>query len=147
MEHRSHLLSSLSLNFKGSGPTLVFQFEADLDPFLQAAKPIFYQSFFSSRRQQKWSDYLYTVKQKEDESIRVFVSCFNVAILKVCDLDQSVVISTMISGLLKNDLKRSLVKTYPQNYPNMLIRVEKYAYMEEIFIKDEAPTNPIRGGK
>ncbi|XP_073104419.1 uncharacterized protein [Elaeis guineensis] len=66
-------------------------------------------------RQQKHSDYLHTVKQKEEEAIQSFVSRFNAATLEVHDLDQSVAMSAMMSRLQKNDLKKSLLKTYPRD--------------------------------
>ena len=65
------------------------------------------------------------------------------ATLEVCDLNQAIVISAIMSRLLKNDLKRSLVKAYPWDFFDMLVQMEKYAYMEEVFVKDEAPTSSI----
>ena len=52
----------------------------------------------------------------------------------------------MMSGLLKNDLKRSLVKAYPWDFPDMSVRTEKYAHIE-VFVEDEASTSSIMGGK
>nr|XP_010939069.1 uncharacterized protein LOC105058013 [Elaeis guineensis] len=69
--------------------------------------------FINSRRQQKQFDYLYNIKQKEDESIRTFMNRFNMTILKVCNLEQSTTMAVMMYGLLKKDLKKSLIKTYP----------------------------------
>ena len=46
--------------------------------------------------------------------------------------------SIMISGLLKNDLKKSLMKIYPWDYPDILAQAEKYARMKEVFMEDEA---------
>ena len=46
------------------------------------------------------------------------------ATLEVCNLDQSVVMSVMMDGLLKNDLKKSLMKAFARDYPNMLTRAE-----------------------
>ena len=63
---------------------------------------------------------------------------FDVATLEVQNLDQSTAIAIMMSGLLKNDLKKLLVKTYPQNLSNMLARVKKYARIEKTFT-DETP--------
>ena len=61
---------------------------------------------------------------------------FNVATLEVQNLDQSIVIVTMMSGLLKDDLKSLLINTSPQDLLDMLIRTEKYARMEEAFADD-----------
>ena len=42
----------------------------------------------------------------------------------------------MMSGLLKNDLKKSLINTYPQDLSDMLVHAEKYVCMEEAFVDD-----------
>ena len=52
----------------------------------------------------------------------------------------SVAMSAMMGRLLKNDIEKSLVKAFPRNYPNILAREEKYAHMEEVFVK-EAPAS------
>lgn len=54
--------------------------------------------------------------------------------------------STPISGLSKNDLKRSLIKTYPIDFANMLAWTEKYAQMKDAFVEEETPTASILGG-
>ena len=45
---------------------------------------------------------------------------FNVATLKIQNLNQSTMMAAMMSSLLKNDLKKSLVKTYPRDLSDML---------------------------
>ena len=67
-------------------------------------------------------------------------------ILEVRDLDQSIVMSAMIYELLKNDLKKSLIKIFSQNYPDMLVCAEKYARTEEIFAK-ETPVGSVVAGR
>ena len=57
-------------------------------------------------------------------------------ILEVQNLDQFIAMAAMMSGLLKNDLKKSLIKIYFWDLPDMLAHVEKYARMEEIFADD-----------
>ena len=56
--------------------------------------------------------------------------------LELRDLDQSTVMAAMMGGLLKNDLKKLLTKIYPQNFLDMLTRVEKYVRMEEVFAEE-----------
>ena len=72
--------------------------------------------------------------------IHDYVSCFNTSILEVRNLDQSVVITVLMDGLLKNDLKRLLIKSFPQDYARMLDRAIKYSNLEEAFAND-IPTN------
>ena len=44
--------------------------------------------------------------------------------------------AAMIDSLLKNDLKKSLTKTYFQNISYMLAHTEKYVYMREAFVEE-----------
>lgn len=70
------------------------------------------------------------------------------ATLEVYNLDQSIIMSALMSGLQKNDLKWSLAKTYPKDLVDMLARAEKYAQMEEAFMQEEiSATSILEGGK
>ena len=75
----------------------------------------------------------YGIKQKEGKLIRAFVNCFNVVTLEICDLDQSTAMAVIVGGLLKNDLKKLLTKTYLRNFSDMLACTEKYVRTEEAF--------------
>ena len=46
---------------------------------------------------------------------------FDKAMLEVHDLDHSIAMSAMMDGLLKDDLKKSLTKTYPRDFSDMLV--------------------------
>ena len=81
------------------------------------------------------------VKQREGESIRSYFNRFNVAILEVHDLDQSVAMASLKDGLLKNGLRYSLEKTYPYDFIDMLAREEKYAKEDKAF-EGEPPMVP-----
>lgn len=59
--------------------------------------------------------------------IQTFMSHFNMTTLEIHNLDQSVALSVLAKGLLKNDLKKSFAKTYPQDFVGMLAQVERYA--------------------
>ena len=57
---------------------------------------------------------------------------------EVRNLDQSVAMAALKSGLQKNDLLFFLEKKYPRNFTDLLARVEGYARAEEAFkLKDE----------
>lgn len=115
--------------------TLVFKLEAMIDSLLCANKSIA-GCFVSSQWQQKWSNFLHTFNLKEGESIQAFISQFNMATLEIHDLDQSIMMSILMSGLQKNDLNKSLIKTYPRDFIEMLAWAEKYAWMEDIFMQE-----------
>lgn len=53
-----------------------------------------------------------------------------------------------MSNLQKSDLKRTLIKTYPRDFIDMLAWDEKYAWIEDAFMQEEAPaTSILRGGE
>ncbi|KAG1326718.1 putative Retrotransposon gag protein [Cocos nucifera] len=99
--------------------------------------------FVSSRRPRRSSDSLMAIRQKEGESIRAFIFQFNTAALEVRDLDQSVAMAALKSGLQKNDLLFSLEKKHPRDFADMLARAESYVRAEEAF---EAKDGEV-GGK
>lgn len=83
-----------------------------------------------------------SIRQREGESLHVYLSYFNMAIQELCNLDQSMTMIAMKSGLQKNTFLFFLEKTYPQNFIEMLIRVEKYANTEEVYNAHLVPANP-----
>lgn len=66
--------------------------------------------------------------------------------MEVRDLDPSVTMLALMSGLLKNDIKRSLTKTYPRDFADMLAWTEKYARTEDASVEEEIPITSILGG-
>ena len=70
------------------------------------------------------------IKQKKEESLWAYMSCFNMTILEACDLYQLVAMTTLRGGLQKNDLLFSLEKRYPKDFTD---QVEKYAWAKETF--------------
>ena len=54
------------------------------------------------------------------------MSLFKVAILEVHDLDHSIMILTFIKGLKVDNFYFSLVKRFPRNFMELLIRADKY---------------------
>ena len=101
---------------------------------------------YQCQQQQKWFDYLHTIKQKKGESICAFVNCFNMITLEVRDLDQLTTMVMIMDGLLKNNLKKLLIKTYLQNFLDMLAHAKKYAHTEEAFA-EETPISSVAIGQ
>lgn len=130
---------SLPIYPKESGLALVFKLEARVSAFFKQLSQSFIDHFISSQKKQKWSDYPHTVKQKERETIRAFISCFNMATLEVCNLDWLVAMSVLMSSLQKNDFKRLLIKTYPRDFMNMLAWAKKCVRIEDTFMQKEPP--------
>ena len=101
----------------------------------------FVAHFISNRHLRRGSESLINIKQREGESIRAYVNCFNVTVLEVRNLDQSIAMAALKGGLQKNDLLFSLEKKYPRDFVDLLARAEGYARAEEAFkMKDEETT-------
>ena len=71
------------------------------------------------------------IKQKEKKSIRAYVIRFNAAVLKVRNLDQSVIMAALKGGLQKNNLLFFLKKKYLRDFIDMLAQAEGYARAKE----------------
>ena len=63
---------------------------------------------------------LIEIKQRKKESLRKFITRFNVATLKVIDLDQMVAMSAIKGALKPSRFLFSLEKKFPSSFPEML---------------------------
>ena len=107
----------------------------------------FVAHFVSSRHLRKGSESLINIKQREGESIRAYINRFNVAVLEVQNLYQSVAMAALKGGLQKNDLLFSLEKKYPRDFADFLARAEGYARAKEAFkMKDEETARERQAG-
>ncbi|GFY90439.1 hypothetical protein Acr_07g0006360 [Actinidia rufa] len=75
---------------------------------------LFVANFMSCRNRQKNASHLFTVHQKETESLKDFVKRFNQAVLDVEDPSDKVIIMAMMEGLRPGPLFDSLSKNVPE---------------------------------
>lgn len=52
----------------------------------------------------------------------------------------------LMSNLWKNDLKKTLIMTYPHDFVDMLAHTKKYAQMKDAIMQEEVPTTFLLGG-
>ncbi|GFZ12862.1 hypothetical protein Acr_23g0012470 [Actinidia rufa] len=71
---------------------------------------LFVANFMSCRNRQKNASHLFTIHQKETESLKDFVKRFNQAILEVKDPSDKVIIMAMMEGLRPGPLKETRYK-------------------------------------
>ena len=76
-------------------PSTIFSFDQMSNQFVA--------HFISSQRPHRGLNSLMNVKQKQEKSIRAYITWFNAAALEVQDLDQSIVMTALKDGLQKND--------------------------------------------
>ena len=140
-------MPSLSIHLEGSGEKLVFGPEVGYHLFLRSDEPPIHGPFCQQSAPRKGLESLINIKQREGESIRAYINRFNVAVLEVRNLHQSVAMVALKGGLQKNDLLFSLEKKYPRDFANLLARAEGYARAEEAFkMKDEETARERQAG-
>ncbi|XP_043705426.1 uncharacterized protein LOC122655286 [Telopea speciosissima] len=99
--------------------------------FTELAKA-FMSCFHSSVKQKKTATNLLAVKQRPDESIRDYITCFNGEALKIKDLDDAMAFNTLHNGVTNHDLVKSLALDLVTNMPQLLDRCYQYANMFDI---------------
>ncbi|GFZ05442.1 hypothetical protein Acr_17g0010140 [Actinidia rufa] len=93
---------------------------------------LFVANFMSCRNRQKNASHLFTVHQKETESLKDFVKRFNQAILEVEDPSDKVIIMAMMEGLRPGPLFDSLSKNVPETLSTLQSKADKYISAEEL---------------
>ncbi|GFS32867.1 hypothetical protein Acr_00g0025180 [Actinidia rufa] len=93
---------------------------------------LFVANFMSCRNRQKNASHLFTIHQKESESLKEFVKRFNQAILEVEDPSDKVIIMAMMEGLRPGPLFDSLSKNVPENLSALQSKADKYIAAEEL---------------
>ncbi|GFZ19322.1 hypothetical protein Acr_28g0000270 [Actinidia rufa] len=86
----------------------------------------------SPGNRQKNASHLFTVHQKETESLKNFVKRFNQAILEVEYPSDKVIIMAMMEGLRPGPLFNSLSKNVPETLSTLQSKADKYIATEEL---------------
>ncbi|GFS34945.1 hypothetical protein Acr_00g0036910 [Actinidia rufa] len=93
---------------------------------------LFVANFMSCRNRQKNASHLFTIHQKETESLKDFVKRFNQAILEVEDPSDKVIIMAMMEALRLGPLFDSLSKNVPEILSALQSKADKYIAAEEL---------------
>ncbi|GFZ09774.1 hypothetical protein Acr_21g0003730 [Actinidia rufa] len=93
---------------------------------------LFVANFMSCRNRQKNASHLFTIHQKENESLKEFVKRFNQAILEVKDPSDKVIIMAMMEGLRPGPLFDSLSKNVLETLYALQSKADKYIAAEEL---------------
>ncbi|GFZ10627.1 hypothetical protein Acr_22g0000250 [Actinidia rufa] len=93
---------------------------------------LFVANFMSCRNREKNASHLFTIHQKETESLKDFVKRFNQAILEVEDPSDKVIIMAMMEGLRPSPLFDSLSKNVPETLSALQSKADKYIAAEEL---------------
>lgn len=109
--------------------------------FFEQLSRAFIDHFVSSRRQQRWLDYLHTIKRK-GETIRAFVSRLNAAILESATWISRLPCRPWRAACKRMTLNGHLVRTYPKDFARIPVQAKKY---EEAFMLEGTPSTSALG--
>ncbi|GFS40011.1 hypothetical protein Acr_00g0066200 [Actinidia rufa] len=83
-------------------------------------------------RQGKNASHLFTVHQKDGESLKDYVKLFNQAVLEIKDASDNVVVMAMMEGLRPSPLFDSISKNVPKTQLALQSKADKYIAVEEL---------------
>ncbi|XP_011078520.1 uncharacterized protein LOC105162224 [Sesamum indicum] len=88
---------------------------------------------FSSKRKAKRSTtHLFTIRQREDETLKAFMGRFNNEVLEVQDLQIDMMVSILIHGLKKGPFASALARDPPAGTEQLMEMAQKYIDEEEM---------------
>lgn len=92
---------------------------------------LFTRKFASTRKSPKSSMHLMTIKQEGEETLREYVSKFNLTALETPGVDAKIKIHAFMQGLRSGPFFDSLVMNEPADFGDFLGRITSYIYLEE----------------
>ncbi|KAL0341718.1 UNVERIFIED_CONTAM: hypothetical protein Scaly_1834400 [Sesamum calycinum] len=101
-----------------------------IDSFEQLSQR-FLHHFAINKRYPKTASYLFTVIQREHESLRDYVQRFSEAILEVPHVNPELLASIMQQNLRMGRFRESIAGKPPATLDELLVRAEKYIRIEE----------------
>ncbi|XP_057975283.1 uncharacterized protein LOC131162693 [Malania oleifera] len=93
---------------------------------------LFTDHFLSSRRVAKTIGHLMSIAQGEQETLKDFMHCFNMATLEIRNLDMGVALAALTTALQPKSFLYSLRKKSPINMGELMVRAQKYINLEEM---------------
>ncbi|KAL0312816.1 UNVERIFIED_CONTAM: hypothetical protein Sradi_5680900 [Sesamum radiatum] len=101
-----------------------------IDSFEQLSQR-FLHHFAINKRYPKTASYLFTVVQREHESLRDYVQRFSEAVLEVPHVNPELLASIMQQNLRRGRFHESIAGKPPATLDELLVRAEKYIHIEE----------------
>ena len=96
--------------------------------------------FIGGHRYKKSTACLMSIKQREDETLRSYISCFNKETLSIDEADDKILVVAFINGLRKGKLLFSLYKNDSKTMSEVLYRATKYMNIEDVLsAREEKP--------
>ena len=81
-----------------------------------------------------------SIKQREDETLRSYISCFNKEALSIDEADDKILVATFTNGLRNGKFLFSLYKNDLKTMSEVLYRATKYMNAEDVLsAREEKP--------
>ncbi|KAL2232085.1 UNVERIFIED_CONTAM: Retrovirus-related Pol polyprotein from transposon [Sesamum indicum] len=88
--------------------------------------------FASKRKAKRSATHLFTIRQREDETLKTFMGRFNNEVLEVQDLRIDMMVSILIHGLQKGPFASALARDPPTGTEQLMEMAQKYIDEEEM---------------
>ncbi|XP_023880938.1 uncharacterized protein LOC111993326 [Quercus suber] len=96
--------------------------------------------FIGGHRYKKSTACLMSIKQREDETLRSYISRFNKEALSIDEADDKILVAAFTNGLWKGKFLFSLYKNDPKTMSEVLYRATKYMNTEDTLLaREEKP--------
>ena len=100
----------------------------------------FIAHFIGGHRYKKSTACLMIIKQREDETLQSYISCFNKEALSIDEADDKILVAAFTNGLRKGKFLFSLYKNDPKTMSEVLYRATKYMNAEDaLSAREEKP--------
>ena len=105
----------------------------------------FTSHFIRGHRYKKSTVCLMSIKQRENETLRSYITRFNKEALSIDEADDKILVATFTNGLRKGKLLFSLYKNNPKTMSGVLYRATKYMNAEDALLaRKEKPKKKER---
>ncbi|XP_030948930.1 uncharacterized protein LOC115972828 [Quercus lobata] len=100
----------------------------------------FTSHFIGGHRYKRSTACLMSIKQREDETLRAYITRFNKEALSIDEADDKILVAAFTSGLRKGKFLFSLYKNDPKTMADVLYRATKYMNAEDALLaREEKP--------
>ena len=93
--------------------------------------------FMLGHRYKKSIACLMNIKQREDETLRSYITCFNKEALSIDEANDKILVAAFTNGLRKGKFLFSLYKNNPKPMSNVLYRATKYMNTKDALLTHE----------
>ncbi|XP_075665326.1 uncharacterized protein LOC142634985 [Castanea sativa] len=94
----------------------------------------FASHFIGEHRYKKSTSCLMNIKQREEETLRSYITCFNKEAFSIDEVDDMILVAAFINGLRKGKFLFSLYKNDPKTMSEVLYRATKYINAEDALL-------------